>query len=104
MKNNGNEYIPFRIDVYSSEYNFAVEAGKKGYTDRALIFEKKKQEALQKKSDVNLLRTNPNKENYDVFYTIARIKTFISEIKNKKLKELEGEINKNKRKNNYKRW
>ena len=69
-----------------------------------LFLKRKSKKHYKKKSDVNLLRTNPNKGNYDVFYTIARIKTFISEIENKKLKELEGEINKNKRKNNYKRW
>ena len=38
------------------------------------------------------IRTNLNKENY-VFYEIGRIQTFISEFKNKKLKELKKKKN-----------
>ena len=46
---NGPEYILFRIDVYFFEYLLAVEIDKKGLTDRDLIFEEKRQEALEKK-------------------------------------------------------
>ena len=49
---NGNEYIPFRTDVYFSEYNLVDE---KGLTDRVLSFEKKRQEALEKTSLLSLL-------------------------------------------------
>ena len=38
----------FRIDVYFTEYNLAVEIDEKGHTDRDVIFEKKIQEALEK--------------------------------------------------------
>ena len=47
---NGCKYILFRIDVYLIEYLLAVEVDEKGHTDRDLIFEKKRQEVLEKKS------------------------------------------------------
>ena len=47
---NGRKYILFRIDVYFTEYLLAVEIDEKGHTDRDLIFEDKRQEALEKKT------------------------------------------------------
>ena len=53
---NGCKYILFRIDVYFTEYLLAVEIDEKGHTDRDLIFEKKRQKAIEKKNLVlNLL-------------------------------------------------
>ena len=43
------KYILFRIDIHFSEYFLAVEIDEKGHTDRDLIFEEKRQEALEKK-------------------------------------------------------
>ena len=43
---NGCKYILFRIDVYFTEYLLAVEIDEKDHTDRDLIFEEKRQEAL----------------------------------------------------------
>ena len=45
----------FRIDIYFTEYFLAVEIDEKGHTDRNLIFEEKKQKALEKNLTVNLL-------------------------------------------------
>ena len=55
------------------------------------IFEKKRQEALGKIFDFKFIRTNPSKENYDVFFETGRTQTSISELKKKK--KLEEEIN-----------
>ena len=44
----GREYILFRVDVYFIKYLLAVEIDEKGYTDRDLILEEKRQEALKK--------------------------------------------------------
>ena len=52
---NGCPYILFRIDVYFTEYLLAVEIDEKGHTDRDLIFEEKRQKALEKNLVVNLL-------------------------------------------------
>ena len=45
---NGCKYISFRIDVYFNKFLLAVEIDEKGHTDRDLIFEEKRQEALKK--------------------------------------------------------
>ena len=53
---NGCKYILFRIDIYFSECFLAVEIDEKGHTDRDIIFEEKRQKALEKKDlVVNLL-------------------------------------------------
>ena len=50
VDNNDQEYILFRIDIYFTEYFLAVEIDEKGHTDRDLIFEEKRQKALEKKN------------------------------------------------------
>ena len=55
VEKNGHKYILFRYDVYFFEYNLAVEVDEEGHADRYLIFEKKRHEALETKSTVNLL-------------------------------------------------
>ena len=51
------------------------------------IFEKKRQEALEKIFDFKFIRTNPSKENYDIFFETGRTQTSISELKKKKIEE-----------------
>ena len=55
VDNNDQEYILFKIDVYFTEYFLAVEIDEKGHTDRELIFDEKRQKALEKNLTVNLL-------------------------------------------------
>ena len=74
----------FRINVYFTEYLTAVEVDEKGHTDRDLIFEKKRQEALEKKLGCKFIRINTSKEGYNADYEASRVQTFISEFKNKK--------------------
>ena len=52
---NGCKYILFRIDVYFNKFLLAVEIDEKGHTGRDLIFEEKRQKALEKNLFVNLL-------------------------------------------------
>ena len=54
-----------------------------------ILFLRKRQEALEKKLDCKFIWINTSKENYDADYEIDGIQTFISELKNKKLRELE---------------
>ena len=98
VDNNDREYILFRIDVYFTKYSLAVEIDEKGHTDRDLIFEEKRQKALEKKLNCTFIRINTSKENYDADYEASRIQTFISKFKDKEketeVKKLEDEINK----------
>ena len=73
----------FRINVYFTEYLTAVEVDEKGHTDRDLIFEKKTQEALQKKLGCKFIRINMSKEDYNVDNGASRVQTFISNFKNR---------------------
>ena len=57
---NGCEYILFRIDVYFIEYFLTVEIDEKCYNDRDLIFEKKRQKALEKELGCKLIIINTN--------------------------------------------
>ena len=83
----------FIIDIYFTEYFWAVEIDEKGHTDRDLIFGEKRQKALEKKINCTFIRTNTSKENYDVDYEASRIQTFISNFNKNKIKELEDKIN-----------
>ena len=53
--NNGQQYVLFTIDIYFTKYCLAVEIDEKDHTERHLIFEEKRQEALEKNSTVHLL-------------------------------------------------
>ena len=72
----GRSYILFRIHVCFIKDNLAVEVDEKGHVDRGLIFEKKRQEALEKKLDCKFIRINTSKENYDARYEISKMQTF----------------------------
>ena len=82
----------FRIDIYFTEYFLAVEIDEKGHTDRSLIFEEKRQKALEKKLNCEFIRINTSRENYDADYEASRIQTFISNFNKNKIKELEDKI------------
>ena len=55
VNKNGRKYILFRIDVYFTEYFLAVEIDEQNHEGRELIFERKRQEVLQKNLVVSLL-------------------------------------------------
>ena len=76
---NGCKYILFRIDIYFSECFLAVEIDEKGHTDREIIFEEKRQKALEKKLGCKFIRTITSnaKNDYDLDYEIANVQAFI---------------------------
>ena len=92
VDNNGQQYILFRIDIYFTKYCLAVEIDEKGHTDRDLIFEEKRQKALEKKLNCTFIRINTSKEIFNVDHQASRIKTFISQFKDNKIKEKDNEI------------
>ena len=89
---NGSEYILFRIDIYFTEYSLAVEIDEKCHTDRDLMFEKKREEALEKTLNCKFIRINTSRENYDVDYEASRIQVFISQFKENKIKQRDNKI------------
>ena len=83
---NERKYIPFKIDIYFSDSSLEAEIDKKG-ADRDLMFEVKRQKALEKKLNCKYIKIN--KIN-DLDYELGNIHTFIDEFKNNKIKELEN--------------
>ena len=83
---NGCKYILFRIDIYFSECFLAVEIDEKGHTDRDILFEEKREKALEKKLGCKFIRINTSnaKNGYD---EVGNVQAFIDEFKNKKIKK-----------------
>ena len=91
---NGCKYILLRIDAYFTEYLLAIEVDEKGNNDRDLIFEEKRQKALEKTLGCKFIRINTSKEGYNTDYEASRVQEFISKFKDKQLKTLEKESSK----------
>ena len=98
VDNNERKYILFRIDNYFSECSLAVEINKQGYTDRDLIFEEKRQKALEKKLGCKFIRINTSnaKNGYDLDNEDGNVQAIIDEFKNEKIKKLEKQLIKEK--------
>ena len=83
---NGCKRILLRIDIYFSECFLAEQIHEKGHTDRNIIFEEKRQEALVKKLSCKFIRINTSnaKNCYELDYEVGNVRAFIDEFKNKK--------------------
>ena len=106
VDNNGQQYILFRIDIYFTKYCLAIEIDEKGHTDRDLIFEEKRQKAIEKKLNCKFIIINTSQEIFDVDYEVSRIQVFISQFKDNEIKKgdnknkkLENEIKEKDNKN-----
>ena len=60
----------FRIDVYFDKFLLAVEIDEEGHTDRDLIFQKKRPQALEKKMWLQIYQNE-----YNVMIQIMRLVT-----------------------------
>ena len=71
---------------------------KKDNTDRDLIFEEKRQKALEKKLGCKFIRINTSnaKNGYDLDYEDGNVQSIIDEFKNEKIKKLEKQLIKEK--------
>ena len=67
-----------------------MEIDEKGHTGRDIIFEEKRQKALEKKLGCKFIRINTSnaKNGYDLDYEIGNVQAFIDEFKTKKIKKL----------------
>ena len=61
VNENRCKYIVFTIDVYFTEYLLAVEIDEKDHTERDIIFEEKRQKAIEKKLGCEFIRINTSK-------------------------------------------
>ena len=72
----------------------AVEIDEKGHTDKDIIFEEKRQKALEKKLGCKFIRINTSnaRNGYDLDYEVGNVQAFIDEFKNKTIKKLEKQL------------
>ena len=70
----------------------------KEQTDRDIIFDEKRQKALEKKLGCEFIRINTSnaKNGYDLDYDVGIAQASIDEFKNKKIKKLEKQLIKEK--------
>ena len=85
------EYILSRIDIYFTKCLLAVEIDEQDYEGREITFEKKRQEALEKKLGCKFIRINTSdaERGYDRDYEASKMQIFLNKFKNKKTKQLE---------------
>ena len=80
-----------RIDIYFTKCLLAVEIDEQDYEGREITFEKKRQEALEKKLGCKFIRINTSdaERGYDRDYEASKMQIFLNKFKNKKIKQLE---------------
>ena len=89
---NGCKYILCRIYVWFNKFLLAVEIDEKGHTDRDLVFEEKRQEALEKTCHKFVtVNTSNAKNGYDLDYEVDNFK-------NKKIKRTKRQNKRKRRK------
>ena len=82
--------LNYYIDLYFLKYRLSVEIDEKGRLDR----DKNKEKEKSKKLHCELIRSSPDKENFDAFVEIGKIYDIIDEIKEKSNNESIDSINK----------
>ena len=81
-----------------------VEIDEKGHTGRDIIFEEKRQKALEKNLGCKFIRINTSnaKKGFDLDYEVGNVQAFIDEFKNKRMKKLDDKIKDKEEKSNEK--
>ena len=81
VDNNERKYILFKIDIYFTDFSLALEIDEKRNTDKDLIFEIKRQKALEKKLNCKFIKINVS--NY-FDYEISYLQKFIDEFRTRR--------------------
>ena len=68
-----NSVLGYRIDAYFLEHKLAIEVDEKVHQDREFECEIERQKAIEKKLNCKFIRTNPVKENFNIFNEISKI-------------------------------
>ena len=81
VDNNERKYILFKIDIYFTDFSLALEIDEKRNTDKDLIFEIKRQKALEKKLNCKFIKINVSN---DFDYEISYLQKFIDEFRTRR--------------------
>ena len=78
-----NKYF---IGLVLPVHKLGIEIDENGHIDRCKIEEQKRQKIIKEETGFEIVRINPDKENFDILDEIGKIQVFISN-SNKKLTE-----------------
>ena len=62
-----------RIDLYFYDHKLAIELDENGHSDRNIDYEIKQQKTIEQELGCKFIRTDPDKEDFDIFRTINEI-------------------------------
>jgi very-short-patch-repair endonuclease len=66
-------YNKYRIDLYFPDYKLAIEVDEFNHKGRCPIYEKERQEYLEKELGCKFIRFNPDEKNFNIGVVIAEI-------------------------------
>ena len=71
--------LSYEIDIYFIEYKLAIEIDELGHTVRYINYEKRRENEVKEKLGCKFIRTNPDKENFNILTGISKIHNHIVE-------------------------
>ena len=64
------------IDLVFPVHKLGIEIDENGHIDRSEIKEQKRSKIMKEETGFEIIRINPDKENFDIFDEISKIQTF----------------------------
>ena len=65
--------LGYSIDIYFHDYKLAIETDENGHSDRNIDYKIKRQKPIEQKLVCKFIRTDLDKEDFDIFRTINEI-------------------------------
>ena len=79
--------LDYRIDLYFHDYKLATEIDENGYSVRIIDYEIKRQKAIEQELGCDFIRTDPDKEDFDIFKAINETFRYIKRSSNELTKK-----------------
>ena len=69
--------LSYKLDLYFPEHNLAEEFDEKGYKNKSVDYEIKRQKAIKKELDCEFIGINPDEKDFDMDIHINKIQNHI---------------------------
>ena len=79
--------LDFRVDLYFHDDKLAIEIDENGHSVRIIDYEIKRQKAIKQELGCDFIRTDPDKEDFDIFKAINEIFRYIKRSSNELIKK-----------------
>ena len=77
--------LSYRIDLYFHDYKLVIEIDENGHSCRNIDYEIKRQKAVEQELGCKFIRTDPGKEDFDIFKALYEIFRYIKQSAKKSL-------------------